>query len=241
MSEHAPYEPYWNTGDVDRGRRRMLIGLAASPAAIAVPDLARAQVSRECVLTPDSGEGPFYFDPELVRSDITGGAEGAPLEVNIDVQRERDCATLADARFDLWHADAIGLYSGYGRQPGTGEPSASVVDATFLRGTQFTDTSGRVVFRTVYPSWYRGRTPHLHFKVFLGGDEVVAGQLFLPDEINAEVFSTFEPYRSRADRRETFNSNDRFLTGTVEGAFCDVERREGGYAARATVVVRETA
>lgn len=235
-SDSTGRRPYWNKQAADGGgRRRVMLGLAAS---LAVPGVLRAQVQRECAPTRDSGEGPFYFDPDLVRSDITAGSEGAPLELSIDVLRTGDCATLADARFDLWHADAIGLYSGYESQPGTGEPSPSVADATFLRGTQYTDDAGRVRFRTVYPSWYRGRTPHLHFKVFVGDDEVVASQLFLPDEFNEEVFAGFEPYRSRADRRETFNSNDRFLTDTVGGAFCEVERRDEGYAATATVVVR---
>lgn len=235
MSDTRSHRPHWNPQAVDPGRRRAVLGLAAS---LAVPGVVRAQAERECAPTRDSGEGPFYFDPELVRSDITADSEGARLDVEIDVLRAGDCATLADARFDLWHADAIGLYSGYERQPGTGEPSPSVADATFLRGTQFTDAEGRVRFRTVYPSWYRGRTPHLHFKVFVGGDEVVASQLFMPEEFNEEVFASFEPYRSRADRRETFNSNDRFLTGTTDGAFCDVERSGDGYSATATIIVR---
>lgn len=235
MSDPRSHRPYWNPPTIDPGRRRAVLGLAAS---LAVPGVLRGQAERECAPTRDSGEGPFYFDPDLVRSDITAGREGAPLDVAIDVLRAGDCATLADARFDLWHADAIGLYSGYDSQPGTGDPSPSVADATFLRGTQFTDAEGRVRFRTVYPSWYRGRTPHLHFKVFVGGDEVVASQLFMPEEFNEEVFADFEPYRSRVDRRETFNSNDRFLTGTTGGAFCEVERRGDGYAATATVIVR---
>ncbi len=229
--------PFWNTHGIDRARRRTVLGLAASTTALVAPGVLRAQPARECVLTPDSGEGPFYFDPDLVRSDITQGADGAPLELSVEVLREGDCAALADARFDVWHADAIGLYSGYARQPGTGDPSPSVVDETFLRGTQFTDAEGRVTFRTVWPSWYGGRTPHIHFKVLVGDDEVVASQLFLPDDFNNEVFATFEPYRSRADRRRTFNHDDSFLTGTVDGAFCEVERRAGGYAATATVVV----
>ncbi len=237
-SDRHNSRPFWNTRRAGRVRRRTFLGLAASTAALAAPGVLHAQPRRECVLTPDSGEGPFYFDPELVRSDIRAGAEGAVLDLAVEILRAGDCATLTDARFDLWHADAIGLYSGYARQPGTGEPSPSVVDETFLRGTQFTDADGRARFRTLWPSWYRGRTPHLHFKVFLGGDEAVASQLYLPDELNEEVFATFAPYKSRAERRDTFNSNDRFLTGTVEGAFCEVERSGGGYAATAAVIVR---
>lgn len=232
--------PTWNSAGIDRARRRIMLGLAASTAtAVLLTPTARAQqTGRSCVLTPDSGEGPFYFDPALVRSDIREDAEGALLDVTVEILRERDCATLQNARFDLWHADAIGLYSGYERQPGTGEPSPSVAGETFLRGTQFTDRDGRVTFRTIYPSWYRGRTPHLHFKVFLGNDEIVASQIFMPEEFNNSVFENYAPYLERIERRDTYNDNDRFLADTVGGVFCDVERRGEGFSATATVVIR---
>ncbi|HEX6992916.1 MAG TPA: protocatechuate dioxygenase [Gammaproteobacteria bacterium] len=231
--------PAWRLPTTAIDRRRTLAALAGLLGGGLVPLRTTAQAGA-CVLTPDSGEGPFYFDPELVRSDISDGVPGAPLELTLRVVRVGDCATLDGARVDVWHADAIGLYSGYARQPGTGEPSPSVVGKTFLRGTQFTSPAGDVVFRTVYPSWYGGRTPHVHFKVFLGGDEVVASQLFFPDEINEEVFSQWDPYRERRERRRTFNSNDSFLRdGRVEGAFCDVERVDGGYRAHVTVAVAQ--
>jgi len=232
--------PIWRLPTTAIDRRRTLAALTGFLGAGLVPLRATAQAGA-CVLTPDAGEGPFYFDPELVRSDITEGVPGAPLELTLRVVRVEDCATLDGARVDVWHADAIGLYSGYERQPGTGEPLPSVVGQTFLRGTQFTSPDGEVAFRTVYPSWYGGRTPHVHFKVFLGGDEVVASQIFFPDEINEEVFSEWEPYRERRERRRTFNSNDSFLSdGRVEGAFCEVERVDGGYRAYATVAVRQS-
>ena len=230
-------KPSWNTRRPDR--RRALLGLAASGAAMLLPLPGRAQqADSTCVLTPDSGEGPFYFDPDLLRSDIRAGAEGALLDLEVEIRRESDCASLEDARFDLWHADAIGLYSGYARQPGTGEPSPSVTDKTWLRGTQLSDSDGRVRFRTVWPSWYRGRTPHLHFKVFVSDNEVVASQLYLPDEFNEEVFHQFAPYKDRIDRRDTFNRDDQFLRGEVQGAMCNVERSGEGYLARASVVIR---
>jgi hypothetical protein len=38
-----------------------------------------------CVLTPEAVEGPFYFDPKLVRSDITEGKRGAPLLLTLQI------------------------------------------------------------------------------------------------------------------------------------------------------------
>ncbi|MBN1240640.1 MAG: protocatechuate dioxygenase [Gammaproteobacteria bacterium] len=236
---HLRIRPIWRAapaGAVDR--RRLIAGFAAGAAGALVSRPLLAQAPGRCVLTPDSGEGPFYFDPDLVRVDITEGVPGAPLELSMQVVRASDCATLDGARVDVWHADAIGLYSGYRRQPGTGEPSYSVEGRTFLRGTQFTDAGGNVRFRTIYPSWYGGRTPHVHFKIFLGGDEAVASQLFFPDEFNSEVFERYAPYNERAERRRTFNDGDSFLRGgRVVGAFCDMRRTDGGYRGEAVVAV----
>jgi protocatechuate 3,4-dioxygenase beta subunit len=225
--------PQWR-GERILGRREALAGLSAF-GAVAWANGVCAQPAGSCVLTPNAGEGPFYFDPELVRADIAEGKPGAPLDLAMRVVRAGDCAALADVRVDVWHSDALGLYSGYGRQPGTGEPTESVLGQTFLRGTQFTDADGRVRFRTVYPSWYRGRTPHVHFKVFVGNDEVVASQVFFPDDVNARVFEHFEPYRSRRARRDTFNANDNLRD---EGVYCSVDQRADALLAALVVGVR---
>jgi protocatechuate 3,4-dioxygenase beta subunit len=193
-----------------------------------------AQNAGRCILTPEAGEGPFYLDPELIRADITSGKPGAPLELAIQVVRLGDCATLAGARVDVWHADALGLYSGYAKQGGVGGVSAqTAVGQQYLRGTQFTGADGNVKFRTIYPSWYGGRTPHVHFKVFLGGTEVVASQIFFPDEINNEVFSQWLPYREHVSKRKVFNHND----SIPQGVFSEVTRSVKAYLAGALLVV----
>jgi protocatechuate 3,4-dioxygenase beta subunit len=238
MTMDAIYRPpVWREAPVTLDRRRLLANVAAGAVGVFASTRGFAQAPRACMPTPDSGEGPFYFDPDLVRVDITEDVPGAPLDVAVQIVRAGDCATLDGARVDLWHADAIGLYSGYARQPGTGDPSYSVEGKTFLRGTQFTDSGGSARFRTIYPSWYGGRTPHIHFKVFLGDDEVIASQLFFPDEFNNEVFAEWDPYRQRSDRRRTFNEGDTFLRDSVEGAFCEMERTSSGYRGNAVVVV----
>ena len=186
------------------------------------------------MLTPEAGEGPYYIDPKLLRSDITSGQPGAPLELALQVVRAGDCATLAKARVDVWHADAIGLYSGYAKQSGVGGVSTEpAVGKQYLRGTQFTDAQGNVQFRTIFPSWYGGRTPHVHFKVFLANKEVVASQIFFPDEINKEVFAEWQPYRQHVSKRRTFNDNDPIK----QGVYSEVARQQGAYAATAVLVV----
>jgi hypothetical protein len=36
-------------------------------------------------------EGPFYFDPKLVRSDITEGKHGGPLALTLQIVEAKDC------------------------------------------------------------------------------------------------------------------------------------------------------
>jgi protocatechuate 3,4-dioxygenase beta subunit len=176
------------------------------------------------------------LDPKLLRSDITSGQPGAALQLALQVVRTGDCATLANARVDVWHADALGLYSGYEQQSGVGDISTkTAVGQQYLRGTQFTDAAGNAQFRTIFPSWYGGRTPHVHFKVFLAGNEVIASQIFFPEEINKEVFAKFQPYSQHASKRTTFNDNDRIQ----QGVYSDVTRQRGSYAAKAVLVVAQ--
>jgi protocatechuate 3,4-dioxygenase beta subunit len=159
--------------------------------------------AKVCVLTPEAVEGPFYFDPKLVRSDISEGRRGASLVLTLQTVEAKDCAPLQGARVDVWHADGLGLYSGYARQE-----TGSAKGETFLRGTQFTGADGQVRFSTIYPGWYPGRTPHIHFKVFVDGGNVITSQLYFPDPITEHVYATTLPYRERKDERDTFNADD---------------------------------
>ncbi len=83
-----------------------------------------------CVLTAEQEVGPFYVDGALVRSRIAEDRTGIPLRLRLVVMDSRTCVPLKGAAVDLWHCDAMGLYSGYtavkmgpgGRGPGGGRP-----------------------------------------------------------------------------------------------------------------------
>jgi protocatechuate 3,4-dioxygenase beta subunit len=233
--------PPRRASEPDFGRRRVMMAASACATALVLPKTFAQAAS--CAVTENAGEGPFYFDPSLVRSDVTSGRPGAPLEFAVQITRASDCAPLPGVRLDLWQADALGLYSGYLDQPGVGGvPTAPTVGATFLRGTQLADAAGWVRFKTVYPSWYGGRTPHIHFKVLIDATERIASQVFFPDEVNAEVFENWDPYREHRAKRTSFNHNDTFLDrnkdGRTDGVFCDVERVDrSGLAAKAVVTI----
>lgn len=69
-----------------------------------------------CRLIPEQEVGPFYIADELLRSDITEGKPGIPLALRVVVIDSRTCKPLANAAIDIWHCDALGLYSGFTKQ-----------------------------------------------------------------------------------------------------------------------------
>jgi protocatechuate 3,4-dioxygenase beta subunit len=155
----------------------------AGPAAV-------ASGAVSCVLTPEQTEGPYYIASEKVRRNITDGRPGTPLLLRAFVVNASTCKAIRNAAVDIWHADAEGIYSGFG------EGAAS---RTFMRGIQRTDAKGLALYRTVYPGWYQGRTVHIHVKVHLGGNVVHTGQLYFPDTVTDAVYRK-APYNSRPNR-----------------------------------------
>ena len=150
-----------------------------------------------CVLTPEQTEGPYYIANEKVRRNITEGRPGAPLVLRLFVVDASTCRPIRGAAVDIWHADAGGVYSGFGSGSG---------NRTFMRGIQRTDAKGLARFRTVYPGRYRGRAVHIHVKVHVGGNVVHTGQLYFPDSWTDRVFRR-RPY-SRRPNRDTRNATD---------------------------------
>ena len=72
-----------------------------------------------CVTTPEETQGPYYFDVDSIRSNITEDRPGLPLELMIRVQNVEGCVVgssdnpVANAAVEIWHCDAGGVYSGF--------------------------------------------------------------------------------------------------------------------------------
>lgn len=156
-----------------------------------------------CILSPAETEGPYYINPRLVRTDISEGLAGLPLQLNLRVLRVAGCVPISGAIVDIWHCDAAGIYSGFTGQLG----GVTSVGQNFYRGVQLTDANGNATFHTNYPGWYPGRTVHIHFKVILGAATAVTSQLYVPDTLTDEVFAACEPYTARGVRN-TRNTQD---------------------------------
>jgi protocatechuate 3,4-dioxygenase beta subunit len=233
------------TNDTGISRRGALAGLAgsaallvgdkpasaASPPATANPASAAVNV---CRMTPRMVEGPFYFDPDLVREDITEGRAGVPLKLHLQITDGATCQPIEGARVDIWHCDATGQYSGYDRQADDG--SISTKGEKFLRGTQITGATGEVKFATIYPGWYRGRTTHIHFKVLLDEKSMLTGQMYFPDALAEYIFANIAPYNARSSKRDTLNSTD-FIARADEDHISFVSLREEADAYVATLVI----
>jgi protocatechuate 3,4-dioxygenase beta subunit len=154
-----------------------------------------AKAAPDCVLTPAQEEGPFYIDLARVRRDIVEDRPGVPLALAVTVVDASSCEPIRDAAVDVWHCDALGVYSG--------EPSEGSAGTSWLRGIQLTDRDGLAEFATIYPGQYPGRTTHIHLKVhtggrrggdsYSGGYTAHIGQLFTTERDDAKVFA-LSPY-----------------------------------------------
>ena len=109
-------------------------------------------------------------------------------------------------------------------------------DKRFLRGTLLSDAGGAVRFRTIYPGWYSGRTPHVHLKVRVGA-KAATTQLYFPDEVTNAVYAR-APY-NRHPNRDTTNATDRFLGQVVDKSLVmwTITRDGDGYVAAATIAL----
>ncbi len=190
----------------------------------------------KCIVSPEQTEGPYFVDEKLNRSDIrldpADGKikDGVPLQLTLRVSgvRNTSCTPVAGAIVDIWHCDALGVYSD------VTDRSFNTVGKKFLRGYQVTDANGTVQFTTIYPGWYQGRTPHIHFKVRTtatsGQSYEFTSQLYFDDAISDRVYKQM-PYVSKGQSSQTNEQDGIFQQGGNQLMLSLKENPQGGYAA----------
>ena len=168
-----------------------------------------------CIADPTETAGPFPADGTnskdgakvnalqqsgVVRTDIrpsfnglTPVAEGVQLDLVLTlVTVNAACAPLVGHAIYLWHCDAEGVYSLYGK-----------TDRNYCRGVGITGAAGQVTFTTVFPACYDGRWPHMHFEVFAdevaastGDNSLLISQFALPADVAQAVYAAVPLYAS---------------------------------------------
>lgn len=188
-----------------------------------------------CVVRPEQIEGPYFVDEMLNRSDIRSDPsngtikDGVPLRLTLNVSQVSGdtCVPLVGAIVDIWHCDALGIYSD------VRDPGFNTLGQKFLRGYQVTDANGTVRFTTIYPGWYRGRTVHIHFKVRSDPKSdwsyEFTSQLYFNDSITDRVHKQV-PY-SRKGQRTVRNNRDGIFRNGGDQLMLSLTQANQGYEA----------
>ncbi|MFT5354686.1 MAG: protocatechuate 3,4-dioxygenase beta subunit [Polyangiales bacterium] len=197
--------------------------------------------SPACELTCEQTLGPCYADVQLNRRDITDGRIGWPMRVAFQLLESDACTPLSGADVEIWQTDSEGNYSGVARDIchpfEVGAPAL-----TFMRGTQTSDAQGRVDFDAVFPGWYPGRTPHIHFTIRIPEGELLTSQVYFRDELAAFAYREHVDYDHRPVQA-TNNGGDRIAQNAGIERFTMGDRIVEGRALQCwfTCIVRSSA
>lgn len=200
------------------------------------PTVRISKTDADCVVKPQQTEGPYFVDEKLNRSDIRSDPsdnslkQGVQLRLAFQVSRiaGESCAPLEGAIVDIWHCDAMGVYSD------VTDRSFNTVGKKFLRGYQVTDANGTVEFNTIYPGWYPGRTVHIHFKIRTNSASQQSyeftSQLYFDDALTDQIH-TQRPYAAKG-QRNIKNDQDGIFQRGGDQLMLQVAKDAKGYGAR---------
>ncbi len=139
-------------------------------------------------MTPKAAEGPFYPTSSQRMSDVDNDlvkVAGLVQEAGGEVIRlkgkimAKDGTARVGHRIEIWQCDLNGKYL----HPGDNR------DLPYDQGFQgfghdVTAEDGSYSFRTIKPTQYPGRTPHIHVKVFEGEQAILTTQLYVQGDEN---------------------------------------------------------
>ncbi|MFT6400501.1 MAG: protocatechuate 3,4-dioxygenase beta subunit [Bradymonadia bacterium] len=232
--EDTPQADLGDTSDIASDIASDSFGDAAASVSVDVPLVDADFGAAECLLAPSATAGPYYFEVDQLRRDITEGKPGETLQLGFRVMDD-ECNPIPDAVVDIWHCDASGYYAGFAdADPDEGVPAEIIADEdeTFLRGIQATNADGIAEFRTIYPGFYRIRAVHIHVKVHLNDRQLATTQTYFPDSVSDQVYQQ-EPYSERS-ARDVYNEDE----GVVDHETMDAAAIAGGHRATITLQVR---
>ncbi len=163
----------------DEKRRRLVIGAAGF--LVAAPLYAAGRVLQP---TPKQPAGPFYpvelpLDDDNDLTQVRGQSGRAKGRITDLAGHILDLngRPLPRVRIEIWQCDINGRY----RHPR--DNSNRTLDVNFQgHGHTTTSDDGEYRFRTIRPTPYPGRTPHIHMAVLPPGERPFVTQLYVRGE-----------------------------------------------------------
>lgn len=156
-----------------------------SRASVFLAGLITGRSASAASLTPKATEGPFYPTPAMRPSDtdndlvkIMGVVQEAGGEVILLKGKitNKTGDPLSGLRIEIWQCDLNGKYLH------TGDNRQIEHDRGFQGfGHDITAEDGSYQFRTIIPTKYPGRTPHIHVKVCTENKELLTTQFYIQD------------------------------------------------------------
>ena len=161
-------------------RRAFIKNSLSVSSLLCVPGLMAEALS----LTPYQTEGPFYPDKMpldtdndlIILNDSLTPAVGTVAYLNGKVTDIKG-NPLRNTLVEIWQVDNNGVYLH------TRGGSRAKLDSNFQGYGRFlTDSKGNYFFRTLKPSPYSGRTPHIHMAVSAKGEKKFTTQCYIKGE-----------------------------------------------------------
>ena len=156
--------------------RRKLFTLCGS---LIIPGISCGSLIR----TPWQGEGPFYpdkipvdTDNDLVKNGDNSFEAGGKILILNGILLNPDSEPVNHVSIEIWQTDKNGVYLH------SGSFARDIMDKQFQGfGRTKTDRNGRFFFRTIVPTEYPGRTPHIHMKLWREEKNILTTQLYIKD------------------------------------------------------------
>lgn len=179
-----------------------------------------------CTVYKSATKGPCHSNT-YQRKDVSDGLTGLPTRIELLVV-DSSCNPVADAIVEIWYASPAGTYSKAAEAIDneadyngslsdlnvgfcTGN-NAEAAASNWLRGFQKTDATGRVVLDGIFPGWYSGRAPHIHFVITASGHSTLTSQVLFDETLTTAIYTQHSAYKSRGDK-DTTNARDNIGLG----------------------------
>ena len=156
--------------------RRKLFTLCGS---LIIPGISCGSLIR----TPWQGEGPFYpdkipvdTDNDLVKNGDNSFEAGGKILILNGILLNPDSEPVNHVSIEIWQTDKNGVYMH------SGSFARDIMDKEFQGfGRTKTDRNAQLFFRTIVPTEYPGRTPHIHMKLWREEKNILTTQLYIKD------------------------------------------------------------